>query len=304
MAEYDLDPAITRFIDRYLEVSGLSTATTVAQQRADYAKIVDHFRHPRPDSVSSEDSTVDGRHGPIPIRRYRHAETDDSARVMFFHGGGFVLGSLETHDDICAELCDRTRFELISVNYRHAPEFPHPVQLDDVDDALRACWHENLILIGISAGGTLAAGLSHRIRSRSQKAAGQVLVYPSLGGDRLDLESYRVNAEAPLLSTEDIRFYRGVRCEGGVAPQNDPEFYPLLADDLAGTPPTIAISADIDPLRDDSEVYVGKLRAAGVEARWINEKGLVHDYVRARHLSRRAGEAFDRICESITELAT
>lgn len=303
MPDFDLDPEIAVFIDRYLEVSGLSTATTVAQQRADYDKIVEHFRCPRPDSVSSEDSAVAGRHGPIPIRSYRHARADDRARVMFFHGGGFILGSLDTHDDICADLCAATGYELVSVDYRHAPEFPHPVQLDDVEDGLHACWHENLILIGISAGGALAAGLSHRLRHGSRKAAGQVLVYPSLGGDYFELESYRVNAEAPLLSTEDIRFYRGVRCRDGVPPEHDPEFHPLLADDFSGIPPTIAISADVDPLRDDCEMYVEKLQTAGIEATWINEARLVHDYVRARQLSRRAGEAFDHICASITELA-
>ena len=303
MADFPLDPEMVTFIDRYLEVSGLSTATTVAQQRDDYDKVVACFKQPRPESISSEDTYVDGRHGSIPIRTYHHAEGNERARILFFHGGGFILGSLETHDDICAEICAKTRFDLVSVNYRHAPEFLHPVQLDDVEDALQACWQENTILLGISAGGALAAGLSHRRRNNRQKAAGQVLVYPALGGDNFDLDSYRTNAEAPLLSTEDIRFYRGVRCQDGVPPDNDPEFYPLLADDFAGLPPTIAISADVDPLRDDSELYVEKLHAAGIKAKWINEPGVVHDFVRARHLSKRAGEAFDHIGESICELA-
>ncbi len=83
----------------------------------------------------------------------------------------------------------------------------------------------------------------------------------------------------------------------------DAEFYPLAADDFDGTAATIAISADVDPLRDDARVYAEKLLEAGVKARWINEPGLVHDYLRARHVSRVAGAAFTRICNAITELA-
>ena len=93
MTAYDLDPEMAAFVERYLAVSGLSTATTVAQQRLDYDKIVEYFRYPRPDGVTSEDATLEGRHGPIPIRRYRPRRTDGRARLLFFHGGGFILGS-------------------------------------------------------------------------------------------------------------------------------------------------------------------------------------------------------------------
>jgi hypothetical protein len=89
-----------------------------------------------------------------------------------------------------------------------------------------------------------------------------------------------------------------------VLPLDDPEFYPLAAGDFRGIAPTIAFSADIDPLRDDARVYVERLQDAGVAARWINEPGLVHDYLRARHVSRIASAAFTRICDAISELAT
>ena len=281
MHDFNLDTEIRAFIDRYLEVSDYSTHKSIEQQRQDYEKLVRHFRSDRPDAITSRDETVKGRHGSIPIRRYSSPDDDRRARVLFFHGGGFVLGSLETHDDVCADLCAGTGLEIVSVNYRHAPEHLHPAQLDDVEDALAACWHDHVVLIGTSAGGNLAAGLSHRLRTHTQKPLGQVLVYPTLGGDSFDLESYRSNANAPLLTTEDIRFYRGVRCLNGVVPENDAEFFPLLAEDFSGLPKTIAISAEVDPLRDDCALYVEKLQAAGVEATWINEPGLVHDFVRA-----------------------
>ena len=222
---------------------------------------------------------------------------------MFVHGGGFILGSLDSHDDICAELCAATGLDLVSVDYRLSPEFHHPVHLDDVDDAFTACAHDNTILVGVSGGATLCAALCHRLAATSRRAAGQVLIYPGLGGDSLDLDSYRDNADAPLLTYADLMFYRGIRCAGDELPKSDPEFYPLAATDYSGLPPTIAISADIDPLRDDAKVYAERLNAAGVDAEWINEPGLTHDYLRARHVSTRAAAAFTRICDAFSRLA-
>ncbi len=299
-----LDPEVVVFIDKYLGVSSLSTATSVAQQRIDYEAMVQHFCYPHPAGLSSYDNQVEGRHGKISLRQYSFNSGNPDALIMFIHGGGFILGSLDSHDDICAELCARTGYDLVSVDYRLSPEHFHPVHLDDVEDAFHACGHGNTILVGASAGGTLAAALCHRLSSCAHKPAGQVLIYPSLGGDCFDLDSYRVNANAPLLSSEDIRFYRAARCADDEMPVNDAEFYPLLANDFSMTPPTIAFSADVDPLRDDARFYVNKLHAAGRSAEWINESGLVHDYLRARHVSDIAGAAFTRICDAIKTLAS
>jgi acetyl esterase len=303
MDDFDLDPEVRAFIDSYLEVSSLSTATSVSQQRQDYESMVRHFCYPHPPGITTFDSEVSGRHGQIPLRHYRLANGNSNALIMFLHGGGFILGSLDSHDDICAELCAASGFDLVSVDYRLSPEHFHPVHLDDVEDAFQACAHEHTILVGASAGATLAAALCHRRGQSEYRPAGQVLIYPGLGGDNLGLDSYRVNAEAPLLSTRDIRFYRGARCANAEPPRDDPEFYPLLARNFARTPATIAFSADVDPLRDDARVYVDKLRSAGVTAEWINEPGLVHDYLRARHVSSVAAASFTRICAAITRLA-
>ena len=299
-----LDKEMRDFVERYLEACGLSTATSIAQQRVDYEAMLQAFRYPHPAGVTTRDEIVDGRHGPIPLRHYRYRGGDSRVLLLFLHGGGFMLGSLDSHDDICAELCAGTGFDLVSVGYRLSPENHHPVHLDDVDDAFGHCAQARTILIGASAGATLAAALSWRRRQAEHRACAQVLIYPSLGGDLLELPAYREHADAPLLSTEDIRFYRSIRCKNGVLPLEDPEFYPLLARDFSGCPPTVALSADIDPLRDDARVYVEKLTAAGVKASWVNEPGLVHDYLRARHVSQRAREAFANICAAVTELAS
>jgi acetyl esterase len=303
MKEFDLDPEIDAFIEKYIEVADLSTATSVAQQRIDYETLVRHFSYPHPPGLSTRDESVNGRHGLIPLRHYRHRQGNSDALILFIHGGGFILGSLDSHDDICAELCATTGCNLVSVDYRLSPEHFHPTHLDDVEDAFNACRHKRTILVGASAGGTLAAALCHRLVASPHKPAGQILIYPGLGGDCFNLESYRINATAPLLTRDDIIFYLGTRCASDELPINDPEFYPLMADDFSETPPTIAISADVDPLRDDARLYVEKLQRDGVKAEWINEPGLVHDYLRARHVSATAGEAFARICKAINSLA-
>jgi acetyl esterase len=310
MNEQGLDDEVRRFIATYLRVSGgMSVSTDIQQMRANYEEICRQFHHPRAPTISSEDSIVQGRHGDIPLRHYRYQKQQQSpAQIVFIHGGGCVIGSLESHDDICAELCDATSLNAISIDYRLSPEHYHPVHLDDIADAFDACWQPNSILLGMSSGGTLAAALSHRLKNSSRKAAGQVLIYPGLGGELVAADlpfitSYQKNADAPLLSTDDYLFYRTARSAGGNIPTDDAEFYPLVASDFGGLPATIAFSADRDPLRDDAQAYVEKILAAGGNAECINERGLVHDYLRARHVSEKAGDSFNRICDAILELA-
>ncbi len=297
-----LDPEMKAFIARYQAASSLSSAAPVAQQRRDYEQLVKGFSHPIPLGVQFQDSIIDGRHGPISLRHYQATKGDQDARILFIHGGGFILGSLDSHHDLCAELCDQTGFELVSVGYRLAPEHLHPVPLDDIEDAFRSIGQSKTILLGVSAGGTLAAGLCERLKSSPQQPAGQLLIYPTLGGDLLNLNSYQENAEAPLLSTTDVEIYHQLRRANGKPTPTDAEFYPLLAKTFDGLPPTIAISAEIDPLRDDCERYIAVLKQAGTKASWINELGLTHDFLRARHTSTRAGEAFKHICAAIIEL--
>jgi acetyl esterase len=167
-----LDAEITRFIVRYLEVSGLSTATTVTQQRINYEAMVRQFSYPHPAGIRTRDSRVAGRHGDIALRHYHHGPGNDSALILFLHGGGFILGSLDSHDDICAELCAATGFDLVSVDYRLSPEHHHPVHLDDVEDAFAACQHPNIIIEGASGGGGLSrCSTNHRIFDRYRPAA-------------------------------------------------------------------------------------------------------------------------------------
>ncbi|MCV6592057.1 MAG: alpha/beta hydrolase, partial [Silicimonas sp.] len=176
-----------------------------------------------------------------------------TASVLFLHGGGFVVGGLDSHDDVCAEICATTGFRVVAVDYRLAPEHKFPAAFVDAWTVAR--WlietHPDapVTLVGDSAGGNLAAAVAHHARGRLEGVIGQVLIYPGLGGPR-DSASYVTHAEAPMLTAKDIDFYRSILFDGG-EPVGDPTYAPLQDSDFTGLPPTVIITAECDPLSDD-----------------------------------------------------
>ncbi|KUP94286.1 alpha/beta hydrolase [Tritonibacter horizontis] len=275
------------------------TATfSIEEQRKIYNAMAAAFRAPRPEVVDVTERTV----GNVSVRIY---EAGDPIRtVMYCHGGGFVVGGLNSHDDVCCEICEQTGYRVVAVDYRLAPEYPHPAQFEDawtVLEWIAETYERGVVLAGDSAGATLCACVAQHARGRLDVVMGQVLIYPGLGGD-LSLPSYREHAQAPMLTLEDVKFYRHVRADGGIAPSDDPTYDPLQASDFSGMPPTVMFSADCDPLRDDCGAYRDAIQAAGGQAHWINETGLVHGYLRARHRVGRAWDSFERITLAIEAL--
>ena len=139
-----------------------------------------------------------------------------------------------------------------------------------------------MILRGDSAGGNLAAAVAHALRSETESIIGQLLIYPSLGPNT-GRGSYKRHALAPMLTSDDVKFYLESRCGRKIEnmPQ-DKTIFPLLDDDFSNLPPTVIITADCDPLLDDGKNYTNSVKAAGGRALWINEEGLVHGFLRAR----------------------
>ena len=219
------------------------------------------------------------------------------------HGGGFILGGLDSHDDVCSELADLTKMKVISIDYSLAPEFSFYDALEDCIKVIEKMSpsDSSLVLVGDSAGGTLAANLSVHFRDTEMpNILGQVLIYPGLGGDS-NKGSYVRHANAPLLSRNEIEFYRDI-----IFPNpSKGEFQSglvLQSKDFANLPNTIVFSAEFDPLSDEGGEYCKKIRKAGGRAKWYLELGLVHGYLRARHSSRKARASFVRIKDSILEL--
>jgi acetyl esterase/lipase len=269
----------------------------IAGQRRVYDAMCRAFRQEYPDGVSAQDRSADG----VPVRVYTAGQPTRS--VVFYHGGGFVVGGLESHDDICAEICAQTGYRVVSVDYRLAPEHKHPAAFDDAWTATQWVvdeYSDDLVLAGDSAGGNLAAAVAHFARGRLGGVLGQVLIYPDLGGDA-GQGSYLENADAPLLTRADVLFYRVNRLDGD-DPTGDSTYAPLSDDDFSGLPPTVIFTADCDPLCDDGRDYRDHLIATGLRAAWINEQGLVHGYLRARATVTRARDSFERITVAIEAL--
>ncbi|MFT3688482.1 alpha/beta hydrolase [Paenirhodobacter sp.] len=279
--DYDrlLDPEIRAFIAETegFTPPGLDPDDWVGQ-RAAYDRMAAHFHAGRP-PVEVRDERI----GTVPVRRYGAGAT-----VLYLHGGGFVLGGLDSHDDICAEIAARVGCAVVSVDYRLGPEHPHPAAYDDAAQVARALGP--VVLCGDSAGATLCAALAGTFPKGSFLA--QVLIYPLLGYPP-EGGSFDIHAHAPLLSRDEVLLYDRLR---GAAP-DDPRHCPAKGN-LADLPPTWLFPAEADPLHDDALRYA---EASG--ARVVEGAGLVHGWLRARHRSARAGAAFDRIIAVLSDLA-
>lgn len=305
-APYDtlIDDETWSFIDKSIAFyPENATSLDLAGQRHLYDDLCRIFDAGRPSCVSARDFTVPGPLTPIPVREYMPVSGNPAALVMYLHGGGFILGGLDSHDSICAEICAGTGYAVVSVDYRLAPEHLHPAQFEDALAAfqhLAGAYNLPVILSGDSAGGNLAATLSTATRGQEFVPMGQVLIYPALGGD-VTKGTYISHANAPMLSTADILYYDKLR-SGGAPTHGDPSFTPLAATTFADLPPTLVITAQCDPLSGDGPDYCARLTDAGGKAICFEEKGLVHGYLRARHSVGRARDSFARIISGITAL--
>ncbi|MFK0164224.1 alpha/beta hydrolase [Rhizobium sp. NPDC090279] len=275
-----------------------AVTASITQQRQWYDALCARFDRPLPEGMETSDGFVAGT---IPIRRYRPANIRTATMLLYLHGGGFVVGSLDSHHAICAEIADHAGAELISVDYRLAPEYRWPVQTDDCFGVLKQLLAEkkSVVVVGDSAGGNLAAGLVVRAKAENLSGiVGQILIYPALGGDLVS-GSYQEMADAPGLTTADVAYYRRIL----QAPEGDPVSGPLALSSVQGFPPTFITVAHYDPLRDDGRNYAARLAQAGVEVWFREEPQMVHAWLRARHMSEGARAGFAAICAAASRFA-
>ena len=275
----------------------------IDRNREVYDRMSRAFHAGRPEGVGTETTAIATPTHRIPVRIYRNAAPDGAATILYFHGGGFILGGLDSHDDIATELCAGTGYMVVSVDYRLAPEHIGTAAFDDAMatfEWVAGAYRQPVVLVGESAGGNLAACVAHHVRGEVCAPIGQVLIYPGLGGD-ITKGSYVTHAEAPLLTTSDVEFYHDVRT-GGADVSRDARYTPLAASDFSDLPPTVVFTAECDPLSSDGEAYRDRIVEAGGRAHWLEEQGLVHGYLRARHMSDRAGRSFARIVEAVAAL--
>ena len=278
---------------------------SIERQRQIYDTLCRAFHTGYPETVTARDAAIQAPGRNIPYRHYRVADGNPAALVVYFHGGGFVVGGLESHDDVCAELAAKTGLDVVSIDYRLSPEHVFPACFDDALEGFRFAaskWDCPVVVVGDSAGGNLAAAVCEATKRDSVKPIGQVLIYPALG-ERTDFGSYIEHQNAPMLTKKEVDYYHQIRT-GGVPLTGNAHLAPLVAKDVSEIPPTVIFSAQIDPICDDGALYCRRLSEAGVRAKWHCETGLIHGYLRARHTVDRARLSFSRIVHATSLLAT
>ena len=234
-----------------------------------------------------EDLRIAGPGGEIPIRVYASEEGVGRVGLVYLHGGGFVLGNLETHDAVCRALAKESGAVVIAVDYRLAPEHRFPAGLEDayaatlwvVGNAKRLGIDARRVVVsGDSAGGTLAAVIAMRCRDRGGPVlAGQLLVYPVTDVSSFETGSYRECEQGYALTRATMEWFAR-QYVGSSGKGRDPEASPLLAEDLRGLPPTLVMTAEFDPLRDEGEAYAERLKEAGVKVRLSRYAGMIHGF--------------------------
>jgi acetyl esterase len=289
-----IDPEIAQALQRVQDGGWLPlTGGSAVEAREKYRdlSLVRRGEGYLPEQVSAVgDTTFTGPGGPLGARVYVPADPIDVV-VVFLHGGGWVIGDLDTHDPICRALANATQATVAAIDYRLAPETPYPGPLDDAMAALAwaaAKWPEHrLAVAGDSAGGGLAAGCALRARDEPGAPAlsAQLLVYPALD-PTLSSPSVTENAVGYFLTRADMTwFWRQYLPAPGPRPV-DPYLAPLTAGDVGGLPPAVVAVGEFDPLRDEGTRYAERLAEAGVAVTLIRGEGLVHGWLGMTELSR------------------
>ncbi|NYJ08326.1 alpha/beta hydrolase fold domain-containing protein [Petropleomorpha daqingensis] len=255
-----------------------------------------------------EDRTVPGADGELRARVYRPEGEGPFPTVVFFHGGGWVIGDLETHDNQARSVARHGRAVVVSVDYRLAPEHPFPAAVDDAVAAARwAAAHlgelggdDRLAVAGDSAGGNLAAVVAQQLHADGTPVTAQFLIYPAVDSAG-EYPSRVENAKGYFLEQPTMDWFYG-HYAGGFDDPADPRLSPLRAADLSGLAPALVVTAEFDPLRDEGEAYAEALRAAGVPVQQQRYDGMIHGFFDMGPISPAAQAAIDESCARFGEL--
>jgi acetyl esterase len=231
---------------------------------------------------SVSDVEIPGAGGPIPARVYESEANPSAPTLVYFHGGGWVVLGIDSHDHACRSLCSRAGCRVVSVDYRMAPEDPFPAAADDCYAATQwvasALGASHIAVGGDSAGGNLAAVTALMARDRGGPALShQLLIYPVTNVATFDTPSYAAYATGHGLTASLMRWF-GAQYAGGTRQAENPYVSPLLAPSLAGLPPALVITAEFDVLRDEGEAYASNLAAAGVATDCVRYNGVHHGF--------------------------
>ncbi len=303
-----IDPELAEIVRLANSAPGLPFDPGSVDQLRELSRAAAVAYGPGPEVAAIEDRTVPGPRGAIPVRIY-HPEVEAVGILVFFHGSGFVIFDLDTHDRECRLLARNASVVVVSVDYALAPEHPFPAAFDDCLAATRwiaangAALGVPALPIGVagdSAGGNLAAAVSAALRADAGcRLRCQMLVYPVTDlANRAP--SYAENGEGYLLTAAAMEFF--IRCYAPDRRQRlDPRASPLLADEFTGLPRTLVIVAGLDPLRDEGEAYARALEKAGVDVSLVQYDGAVHGFFQMSNFSMLAKDAIARCSAFLKE---
>lgn len=260
-----------------------------------------------PEMAKVEMREVNGPAGLIPVRVYTPSGAGPKPGLVYFHGGGFVLCDLETHDSTCRELASGAGCVVVSVDYRLAPEAKFPAAPEDCYAATK--WTadnagelgidaQRIAVAGDSAGGNLAAVVALMIRERGgPKLVHQLLIYP-VTDHNIETESYKTNGKGYFLSQEMMRWFWHHYLESEQDGEN-PLASPLREPNLANLPPATVFTAEYDPLRDEGRAYADRLKQAGITTLYTNYDGVFHGFFGMAEQIPRARKAVDDACGAL-----
>ncbi len=273
-----LDPQFRAILDTLQAAGSLPLVRgDAAQTRAHYRQLSLSRRGPQfvPERVAS----VADRHSPggVPVRIFEplHGYGDT---LIYLHGGGWVVGDVETHDPLCRRVANGTGARVVSVDYRLAPEHPFPAGLDDAEEVLRWLLTQDpgqpVGAAGDSAGASLAAGLAIRARDNGMPLAAQLLLYPATD-PAMASPSITENGDGYFLTRHDMAWFYQQYLPAGAASAGEAD---LAHADVAGVAPAIVATAEFDPLRDEGAAYADRLENAGVPTEYVPGPGLIHGF--------------------------
>jgi acetyl esterase len=299
-----IDPGLEGYVRRAAASPPAWELTLDDLRAAPEAEVPEVWGEPDPvDHV--DDVMIEGPGSPLCVRVYRTASDEPLPGLLWFHGGGWAVGSLASHDPVCRHLARTTPCCVISVDYRLAPEHPFPAAVEDCWAAVEWAARESaqlgvdparLAVGGDSAGGNLAAVAALRARAAGVPVALQVLVYPVTDVD-LDSPSYLEHADGLNLTRAKMEWYWRLYLAG--ADGAHPDASPLRARDLRGVAPALVQTAEYDPLRSEGEAYAHRLAEHGVPVTLTRYDGMIHGFVRMPALT---GVAFDGLAEIAASL--
>ena len=283
-----LDPAARAFLDQVAAL-GMPPTHTLAPAQVRAARVP---VPPGPEVARVEDMEVFGPDGPIPVRLYYPSDEPNLPVLVWYHGGGWVIGSVEGDDPTARRLCVGTGAIVNSADYRLAPEHPFPAAVDDAYAVAVWAWQNaaryggdatRMAIGGWSGGANLAAVVALLSRDRGGPAFRHQLLVVPVTDHRMQTPSYTENAEGYILSKPLMEWFYDHYAPASVD-RAQSSISPLLAEDLSGLPPADIHVAQFDPLRDEGEAYAAALQAAGVPVTLTRHAGQIHTFFTAAHL--------------------